>query len=232
MSELTIGPSYDECEVDLSTEERPLKFSILCYHSLPLDEAVSLLTGADYTGQLLWAGGRELCNYLCKTPGLVRDRTVIELGSGTGLVGLVCATLGASYVSCTDGADIAIELLQRNFERNSCSRSNTNISAVKWVWDEPMPNSLTPADIVLAADVLYSQDSVGPLLRTACKALHHTDSTFLLYHMPRGWDHIANQAILQAVYQQSADLGLTLSVVQKDLCAPSGMLFRFTTKSD
>jgi release factor glutamine methyltransferase len=46
-----------------------------------------------------------------------KDESVLEIGTGCGLIALVCAQKGANVV-CTDINPYAIELTRRNFEKN------------------------------------------------------------------------------------------------------------------
>jgi methylase of polypeptide subunit release factors len=48
----------------------------------------------------LWLGGEALADHLLATPGLVRGARVLELGAGTGIVGLTAALAGAAEVKC------------------------------------------------------------------------------------------------------------------------------------
>ena len=53
---------------------------------------------ADGTGDKLWPTCVALCRHLCAHAQLVRGRRVVELGSGAGGAGIVCAALGAAQV--------------------------------------------------------------------------------------------------------------------------------------
>ena len=80
---------------------------------------------------------------------------MLELGCGLGLPSLVAATRGA-VVTATDWASDAVELLRRNAGRNQLVlRSEVHD------WREPWAEEF---DLVLAADVLYEQRNVEPLL--------------------------------------------------------------------
>ncbi|KAL3131370.1 hypothetical protein ABBQ38_007685 [Trebouxia sp. C0009 RCD-2024] len=49
-------------------------------------------------GAVVWDAALVLLNYFCKDPTLVRGKQTIELGAGTGIVGLTAAILGARVV--------------------------------------------------------------------------------------------------------------------------------------
>ena len=52
-------------------------------------------------GACVYPGAYVLAEFLCANPSLVRDKSVLELGSGTGIVSVVCAKLGCSRVIAT-----------------------------------------------------------------------------------------------------------------------------------
>jgi predicted nicotinamide N-methyase len=75
---------------------------------------------------------------------------VLELGCGLGLPALAAALRGADVLA-TDWAEDAIELLQRNAERNGVF-----VRAARVRWSEPEPLfRAAPWDLVLGADLLY-----------------------------------------------------------------------------
>jgi predicted RNA methylase len=52
--------------------------------------------------------------YLEKYPLKVRQKSVIDLGAGTGVTSLAAAVLGAQTVVCTDGVQNVVMLAQEN----------------------------------------------------------------------------------------------------------------------
>ncbi len=50
------------------------------------------------TGMTLWESSKNLCTFLCENPDVVKDKSVIELGAGLGLAGIVAHKLGAKKV--------------------------------------------------------------------------------------------------------------------------------------
>ena len=99
----------------------------------------------------LWPAATALAAALPAVHGL----RVVELGCGLGLVSLVAAAKGAA-VTATDWAPDAIELLRRNAERNGLE-----LRAEVRDWREPWPERF---DLVVAADVLYEERNVEPVL--------------------------------------------------------------------
>jgi predicted nicotinamide N-methyase len=100
----------------------------------------------------LWPAGRALAAALPERLAGVR---VVELGCGLGLPSLVAAARGAE-VTATDWAEDAVALLACNAARNGLA-----VETEVRDWRDPWPREF---DLVLAADVLYEQRNVEPLL--------------------------------------------------------------------
>ena len=138
-------------------------------------------------GNVLWPSGVSLSKYLrWKGPSYLQSKhnggSVLELGCGTGLVGLTAWKLGSRNVTLTDSEPALWPTIRQNIEAN-CSkhddddddeRENVNISIQRTIgihcldWRDPSTFLLTstktsngrnirqPFDLILAADVLYS----------------------------------------------------------------------------
>lgn len=105
----------------------------------------------------LWPSGVALAEHVGRLE-LIGKR-VLELGCGLGLPALVAAARGAD-VTATDWAADAIALLERNASRNRLAVA-THVAD----WRAPQ---LGRFDLALAADVLYEERNVAPLV----SALH------------------------------------------------------------
>src|SRR4051794_23686106 len=68
-------------------------------------------------GVALWPSSLALAHEVATRPESFRGRGVLELGAGTGLPGIVAASLGARVVQ-TDRDELALHLCRRNGERN------------------------------------------------------------------------------------------------------------------
>ena len=100
----------------------------------------------------LWPASLELAGAL---PARLEGAQLIELGCGLGIPSLVAANRGADVVA-VDWANDAVALLRRNAVRNGVS-----LAAVVDDWRTFSGGAF---DIALAADVLYEQRNVEPLL--------------------------------------------------------------------
>jgi predicted nicotinamide N-methyase len=84
--------------------------------------------------------------------------TVLELGCGLGLPSLVAASAGA-HVRATDWAPDAVACLAANARRNDVS-----LRCATEDWFGPRRTDPIAFDLVLAADVLYEERNLDPVL--------------------------------------------------------------------
>ncbi|KAL2428830.1 Protein-lysine N-methyltransferase EFM3 [Exophiala dermatitidis] len=159
----------------------------LYFPPLPLDEpgvqpvliceARNLLSRGTNVGLRTWEAALHLAWYLtAQKPELVRNKTVLELGAGTGFLSLLCAGhLGASHVVATDGLANVCETMQANADLNRdnntlCGHSPPEVRQLDWT-DQPEIDRLidsaktagTQFDLVIGADITYHPDILRPL---------------------------------------------------------------------
>ncbi|XP_016308174.1 protein N-lysine methyltransferase METTL21D isoform X2 [Sinocyclocheilus anshuiensis] len=82
-----------------------------------------------------------------------RSKNIVELGAGTGLVGLVAATLGAN-VTVTDLEDLQ-PLLQLNIKKNQHLIHTGSITAKVLKWGGNVREFLPHPHYILMADCIY-----------------------------------------------------------------------------
>lgn len=139
--------------------------------TLVLERCIDLIDHGDlYTGGIVWECGQTLVELL---PGIadLRGRSLLELGSGTGVLGLGAACCGAS-VLLTDLAE-ATPLLERNVARNlqlvQRSGGSATVSALDWRCglDDCPSELLTPhrRELVLASDCVWRPWHCRPLVQ-------------------------------------------------------------------
>lgn len=97
----------------------------------------------------LWPSAVALARWLASLRELA-DRSVLELGCGTGLPSIAAALNGAR-VTATDYVDDALSFAKANAEINGAS----NMEFVLYDWRHPLP--LGGFDIVIGADILYER---------------------------------------------------------------------------
>ena len=68
-----------------------------------------------------WAGGQALARYLLDHPETVKDRQVIDIASGSGLVAIAAARAGAAAVTGYDIDPLAIAAITLNAAANDAT---------------------------------------------------------------------------------------------------------------
>ncbi|KAJ3092793.1 hypothetical protein HK102_002721 [Quaeritorhiza haematococci] len=125
--------------------------------------------GAGVTGLRTWPACLKFVEYICANQHLVSGKRVLELGSGSGLLGYACASLGAKSVILTDGIAEVVERLRQNLliqqgDWNSCcSVRHVVWDSVDGVTVDPPP--VEDVDVVVCADVVYDPSIVAHLAK-------------------------------------------------------------------
>ncbi len=113
-------------------------------------------------GVALWPSAIALAHEVAARGDEFRGRRVLEIGAGTGLPGIVAATLGARVVQ-TDRHAVAMRVCELNGTRNGAAGVTYRLA--DWAaWDDA-----ERYDWVLGADVLYSEPA-HPHLRRVLEA--------------------------------------------------------------
>ena len=110
-----------------------------------------------------WPGGQALARYVLDHPDVVAGRTVLDLGSGSGLVAVAAARAGAAAVVASDVDPWSRAAIAVNAELNGVGP----FAVVGDLLDEdPDPD----IDVVLAGDVCYDREMTGRVLPFLGKA--------------------------------------------------------------
>lgn len=108
-------------------------------------------------GVALWPAAIALAHEVASRPEAFQGRRVLELGAGTGMPGIVAASLGGQVVQ-TDRQEMAMSVCKRNGERNGTLAIEHRLA--DWTqWDDARPY-----EWILGSDVLYG-DTLHPHLR-------------------------------------------------------------------
>lgn len=113
-------------------------------------------------GVMLWPSSIALAHDVLSRADELTDKRVLELGAGTGMPGIVAASLGA-HVLQIDHSEAAMHVCAMNKERNHAIRSEVRHAG--WETFE----SAESFDYVLGSDVLYVT-TMHDRLRQICDA--------------------------------------------------------------
>jgi predicted nicotinamide N-methyase len=102
-----------------------------------------------------WAGGQALSRHVLDNPGVVAARTVLDLGSGSGLVALAAARAGAARVLAADIDAFAGAAIRLNAAANRVAVEVTT---------EDVIGTSTPWQTILVGDMCYERPLAERLL--------------------------------------------------------------------
>jgi predicted nicotinamide N-methyase len=109
-------------------------------------------------GVVLWPAAIALAHEIATRADTFRGRRVLELGAGTGVPGIVAASVGAQVVQ-TDRQEGALAVCRLNGERNGVG--SVECRAADWAaWDDS-----NRYDWVLGSDILYGEEFHSHLRR-------------------------------------------------------------------
>ncbi|MER8763215.1 MULTISPECIES: 50S ribosomal protein L11 methyltransferase [unclassified Mesorhizobium] len=101
----------------------------------------------------VWAGGAVLARYIFDRPETVAGRRVLDLGAGSGLVGIAAAKAGASAV-------VAAEI-DRNGVVALGLNATANGVAIMIIGEDITSGPPPPVDVVVVGDLFYAHDLAG-----------------------------------------------------------------------
>ena len=107
-----------------------------------------------------WAGGQALARYLLDYPEVVKDRRVIDIASGSGLVAIAAARAGAAAVTAYDIDPLAAAAIGVNAAANG-------VAVLAVCADVLDTDALAPLDVdlILVADAFYQRDLADRVMR-------------------------------------------------------------------
>lgn len=195
-------------------------FQILTVARMPMQVLMkNASAGVEISGQKVWCGSVGVAQYIIENPAaLVRDKAVIELGAGTGVLGMICKRLGASRAYLTDHDDRSLEHMKHDAAANS-----VDATVMRFDWFSPDMTGLVDSlmsgldaearectDIlIVAGDVLYKKMLLEPFFATAKAVLDLAErfpqriksAEMVLCHIPRAEN--SHEMVIEAAQNAS-----------------------------
>lgn len=165
----------------------------------------NMLAEFDAVGCKIWPAAEYMVEYLVNSTDF-KHKTILELGSGCGYVGVCCGVLGADEVILTDrllpksrpqydmegvtfqddaiNPDILLNLCKENIRLNAGSTGEAKMRVEELTWGLPSSPQLKAItaeakslDLILGADVTYHVDLSHSLFWTASEILKAASPT-------------------------------------------------------
>lgn len=149
-----------------------------------------------------WAGGQALARYLLDNQDLVRDKRVLDFGSGSGMVAIAALMAGAKSVLATDIDLMACAAMELNAEINNVKFDISN---------EDVIGQTKGWDLVLVGDVCYDK-RIADLVIPWVKEIAATGTPVLVgdpgrFYLPKlGLQQIAKYSASTTSLMEDSDL--------------------------
>ena len=102
-----------------------------------------------------WAGGQALARYVLDNPGIARGKRVLDVGSGSGMVGIAAARCGAAHVLAADIDAFSCAAIRLNAIANAVEIAVTQDDVIGTSGDW---------DLILVCDLFYERPLAERLL--------------------------------------------------------------------
>eukprot|EP00257_Ricinus_communis_P021618 XP_015581149.1 calmodulin-lysine N-methyltransferase [Ricinus communis] len=157
------------------------------------DFEISNRYNIDNTGLVCHWPSEDVLAYFCLCHAeMFRSKTVIELGSGYGLAGLIiAATTEASEVVISDGNPQVVDYIQRNIDANSGAFGSTKVKSMTLHWDQEGTSDMcNNFDVIVASDCTFFKEFHKGLAHTVKLLLRNSGTSEALFFSPKRGDSL------------------------------------------
>ncbi|XP_074661716.1 protein N-lysine methyltransferase METTL21A-like [Tubulanus polymorphus] len=123
---------------------------------------------------VVWDAATVLSDFLQGKAELVKGKKVLEIGAGTGLVGLYSNVLGAE-VTITDRQEV-LDHIRNVVKHNELDNSRLTVAELDWTKNYPEFGTF---DVIVGADVIYIESLFQDLLKTLTNLSNSETVVFL-----------------------------------------------------
>ena len=115
------------------------------------------------TGGKVWESAKVALEVLEEKSNLFRGKHVLELGCGTGLLGMACAVLGAERVVLTDLPSVLSYYTTPSLAQNPALSSIVSCLAVDWT--DFNVEAIPESAVIIASDCVWLLEFLGPFVQ-------------------------------------------------------------------
>jgi SAM-dependent methyltransferase len=172
VNESPIPGAYQQICMTLPTRKIPLRSiseDIIIYQGSADDGKGNSKEISGRTGTVLWNSGICLTRLLDQISkydsNFLKNKTVLELGTGTGLASIAASKLGAKYVVATDGNEEVVSIATKNLQLNGVDDTKGECKKLLWNFIDAA-DYYDAADIVIGSDLTYNSGTWKVLAET------------------------------------------------------------------
>jgi len=147
----------------------------------------SMSTNLSQVGLQVWRGALIMCDFVLHNSDAFREQRVLELGSGTGLTGIILAQ-HSQCVTCSDTGSEVLSVCRKNLSANErLIKCPVNVVNLDWHAIDQTESVLTDTELptcIVACDCVYDIGSTDDLFRLillimkrVCDNQSHKDKT-------------------------------------------------------
>ena len=125
----------------------------------------------------IWQAGIVLASQMSRMP-VDKDKRILEIGSGLGLVGIVAACNG-HHVTLTDYNEHALNFIRANAHINGCE--HVTVEPLDWT----QPQLVGVYDTIVGSEIVYKDEDIELLSRLFEKYLKPDGTIILVEEMRR-----------------------------------------------
>ncbi len=132
----------------------------------------------DSTGLTLWRASKLLCNFMCSNPNYIQNKSVLELGSGLGLCGLLAYHLQASSVVMTDGDTDVLAELRKNVDRNLSTATGRTTTTSAATTSVQKGKDVPSKDLLPCKQLLWGEKHIKPFQQSIQSSIPNHSGSF------------------------------------------------------
>lgn len=171
------------------------------------------------TGLTLWRAATLLCNFLCRhCQTCIVNKSILELGAGMGLCGIVCYNMGkCNRVVMTDGDTDVLNGMRYNVqinvqsekEVNSATSETTDVNELLpcrqliWGHDQQLQDFKRlwgTFDVIIGSDIIYQESIIDPLFETVQELLTPSSTNVDLHNQDTLEIILSKQSVFLLAY--------------------------------